>query len=260
LSAPAITLAMLIKHMRILTATPLFEQIRRISQNYMKPLIAMSPINSLMVNPQCTDSILQRDFVNGSILYQSYAFTSVTRCRGIACDAVQFDEIDDFDPEYVNCTARTHYVHRLVAEAFIPNPDNLPEVNHKDEDRFNNHADNLEWRTRGYNQNYGTVVQRIRKTSARTRGRAIIQMDLNGNEIQKFPSLHEAGRQMGIGVAAIANVCLGKQKTSCGFTFKFADCGGRPMADTVTKHRREYGNEFLEWFDWCRNSDLVLSR
>lgn len=51
---------------------------------------------------------------------------------------------------------KNKYVHRLVADAFIPNPDNLPEVNHKDEDKMNCSADNLEWCTRRYNVSYGT--------------------------------------------------------------------------------------------------------
>ena len=53
------------------------------------------------------------------------------------------------------------YVHRIVAEAFIPNPNNFPQINHKDECKSNNHCDNLEWCTSAYNHQYGTINQRI---------------------------------------------------------------------------------------------------
>lgn len=67
--------------------------------------------------------------------------------------------------QYVNLykdkISKMHQVHRLVAMTFIPNPNNLPIVNHKDEDPTNNNVENLEWCTHTYNINYGTARQRI---------------------------------------------------------------------------------------------------
>ena len=59
-----------------------------------------------------------------------------------------------------NNKKKLYRVHRLVAETFIPNPKKLSEVNHKDENKLNNHIDNLEWCTSQYNKNYGTRNQR----------------------------------------------------------------------------------------------------
>ena len=65
---------------------------------------------------------------------------------------------------YKNKTYKYYLIHRLVAEAFIPNPDNLPIINHRDEDKTNNVTDNLEWCDAKYNSNYGTAIERTINT------------------------------------------------------------------------------------------------
>ena len=102
-----------------------------------------------------------------------------------------------------------HHIHRLVAKAFVDNPDNLPHVNHKDENKLNNHADNLEWCTPSYNNAYGTKGDRTSQSQMNRAdcSKAVIQYDLKGNYIAEYPSVSEAQRQTGISRTCIGNIC-----------------------------------------------------
>lgn len=106
------------------------------------------------------------------------------------------------------------YVHRLVAECFVPNPQNLPEVNHIDENKLNNHVDNLEWCSREYNCSYGTRSKKIGEKC----GKSVEMLDLKTGEVlQTFSSMAEASRQTGINRNGISMVCNGHRKMAGGY-------------------------------------------
>ena len=116
--------------------------------------------------------------------------------------------------------AEMKLVHRLVAKAFVPNPQNLETVNHIDEDKINNCAWNLEWMSRGDNVRYGTGSQR-----KRTPTRAVVQKSADGQDIRTWPTAKEAGQTLGICPSHITACCRGKRgvKTAGGYRWRYAE-------------------------------------
>lgn len=108
------------------------------------------------------------------------------------------------------------YVHRLVAKAFVDNPYNLPQVNHKDENKSNNNADNLEWCDARYNLTYGTHIERVVKANSRP----VIQYTINWEYVAEYPSAMEAMRQTGIKQGTISQCCKGQKQTAGGYKWK----------------------------------------
>lgn len=120
--------------------------------------------------------------------------------------------------------ARQVLIHRLVAEAFIPNPKNLPQVNHKDENGKNNHVNNLEWCTMQYNLSYGTKGLRHSLYMVNEVGRAVTQYTKYGEPIASYRSIMEASKKTGISYTGIREVCIrGKQKTAGGYVWRYAE-------------------------------------
>ena len=117
----------------------------------------------------------------------------------------------------------TKLVHRLIAQAFIPNPEELPQINHKDSDRTNNNVSNLEWCTPKYNSQYREKYGVSRMEVA---GKPIFAISLVTLEILHFSSQWEASQKLGVDRSSINMVIRGKRKQAGGFWFKADDGNG----------------------------------
>ena len=113
-------------------------------------------------------------------------------------------------------SSKWYPVHRLVALAFVPNPNNYPEVNHIDEVKYNNRADNLEWCDRTYNINYGTRIQRLSESHINNPflSKKVYSVDENGI-VEIYDSIGEAGRQTGLSHQNIVRTLKGRSN-HCG--------------------------------------------
>ena len=107
-------------------------------------------------------------------------------------------------------------VHRIVATCFLPNPDNLPEINHKDNDPKNNSVSNLEWCTHEYNVAYR---EKCGKSAAEALGRPVFAVNLETSEVSFFKTQSEASYKLGVDSRNINSVLKGRLKTAGGYWF-----------------------------------------
>ncbi len=126
---------------------------------------------------------------------------------------------------------KTFKVHRLVAQVFIPNPDNLPEINHKDENKTNNtifvredgsvdfDKSNLEWCTHEYNNNYGTRNEKVAKAKSKT----VLQLRKDGSLVRVWKSAMEVQRQLGFAQTHISACCRGELYSSYGYKWSYVN-------------------------------------
>lgn len=117
---------------------------------------------------------------------------------------------------YENNKQKHLYLHRIIAIAFIDNPEEKPCVNHIDENKLNNDLSNLEWCTVKENNIHDTRTKRVAEKCFKK----VIQLDLNDNVLNEFESMTQAEQETGASVSHISSCCNGKRKSAGGFKWR----------------------------------------
>lgn len=120
---------------------------------------------------------------------------------------------------YKNVETKWCYLHRLVAQSFLSNPNNLPQINHKNEDKNDNRVENLEWCSSKYNSNYGTRIQRF----VEKKSKSVLQFDKEGNFIREWSSIIAVKNELGIDQSAITQCCKNKRKSAGKFVWRYKE-------------------------------------
>ena len=146
----------------------------------------------------------------------------------------------------VNGKTKMFLIHRLVAEAYIPNPLGLPMVNHKDEGKSHNWINNLEWCDNKYNTNYGTCNKR--KSVSHKIPVYCVELD------KVFDSAMDAGIELGIDKTSVTRCCRGKYKTCGGYHWMYAEekisndiADLKESHDTILNKTQELADYYKQW-------------
>ena len=150
-----------------------------------------------------------------------------------------------------NKKQKSKRIHRLVAQAFISNPDNLPFVNHKDEDVKNNVYSNLEWTTTQEN-----IIKRYEIGIVGNNYKRVSQFDKDGNLVGSFSSSYEAERITGISRTHIGGCCRGERLTAGGYVWKF-EIEEPKKIEKITVREKTLGFPDGEWT--ARNMDKAFA-
>ena len=168
---------------------------------------------------------------------------------------------------------RPRRLHRVIAETFIPNPLNLPQINHINEDKTDNRVCNLEWCTAEYNTFYGHRIEKFAKSNRNNPAlsKGVNQYDLEGNYLRNFPSAAEASRYLGrdcVAACRIGQCCRHLFKTgnsAYGYLWEFSseDNIGRPIEKLQTKgfpvYQYSIDRQFIKRWDTVKEAVEVLN-
>lgn len=200
----------------------------------------MDDVNFLDKRWYVLDDLLNEKWSSLDILDDCYLISNYGRVKSLkrstAVERIMKPRVNKDGYLYQNLSIHGSRVtcknHRLVGLAFIPNPNDLPQINHIDGCKTNPRVDNLEWCTASYNQIHANKLGLVTHWMTGKRGadcmfsKRINQYDLNGNFIKQWASMSDVQRELNIPVPHLVRVCNGTRKTTRGFIWKYAEGGG----------------------------------
>ena len=152
--------------------------------------------------------------------FEKYEVSNLGKIRNIKSGRILKPQLDSagylMHALYGHGKQKNLLLHRIIATAFIDNPEGKPCVNHIDENKLNNDLSNLEWCTAKENAIHGTRIKRI----AEKRSIEVVQLDLNDNVLNVFESMVQAERETGVSRRSISRCCNGKRKSAGGFKWR----------------------------------------